>query len=180
MSLSCKARWATKEHKDNMKEARKHLRFDGENNPAYGGGYKLSNEFKEKCRLRMNGNICAVGAKHTKEWKENARQRQLGSKNCRWKGGITPKRNLERSSAAWRDWRKLVFERDNYTCLLCGLKGVRLEPHHIKTRIDYPELTFNVSNGSTLCYKCHRGTIKKEKQFEYILQKLVLANTIQN
>lgn len=64
-----------------------------------------------------------------------------------------------RGSRKWRDWRKAIYERDKYTCVLCGDdKGGNLEADHIKPRYLFPELTFDVSNGRTLCKPCHKKT----------------------
>lgn len=60
-------------------------------------------------------------------------------------------------SSEYRQWRKDVFERDNYTCQECGdNKGGNLRAHHKKPWKDYPALIFDVSNGITLCEMCHR------------------------
>src|ERR1022692_4646359 len=57
-----------------------------------------------------------------------------------------------------RDWRKAVFSRDNYTCQDCGVKGGRLQAHHIKAFKAFPELRHTLSNGLTLCLDCHKKT----------------------
>src|SRR3990167_451091 len=61
-------------------------------------------------------------------------------------------------SAADRDWRKAVFERDDYTCQLCWQRGGRLQADHIKPFKRFPELRHVLSNGRTLCEPCHRKT----------------------
>jgi len=58
-------------------------------------------------------------------------------------------------SEKYKLWRKAVFERDNYTCQECGIKGGYLHAHHIKPKSLYPELMFDVNNGKTYCKKCH-------------------------
>jgi hypothetical protein len=81
-----------------------------------------------------------------------------GSNSNLWKGGVTPINILIRSSFEYKQWRKAVYERDNYTCQECHERGGKLHPHHIKSFSDYPELRFDVSNGVTLCESCHKKT----------------------
>lgn len=57
-----------------------------------------------------------------------------------------------------REWRLAVFERDNYTCVFCGKRGGKLQADHIKPFKEFPELRYELSNGRTLCVKCHRKT----------------------
>ena len=62
----------------------------------------------------------------------------------------------DRQTREYKQWRKSVFERDNYTCQACGEKGGRLQAHHIKQWALYPKERYNVANGVTLCKKCHK------------------------
>lgn len=55
-------------------------------------------------------------------------------------------------------WRKAVFKRDDYTCQVCRERGGRLEADHIKPFAFFPELRYELSNGRTLCRKCHNKT----------------------
>lgn len=55
----------------------------------------------------------------------------------------------------YKEWRKKVFKRDNYTCRECGEKRY-LQAHHIKQVALFPELMFDVDNGETLCKECHQ------------------------
>lgn len=61
----------------------------------------------------------------------------------------------------YKNWRKAVFERDNYTCRDCGKKGDYLEAHHIKSWAKYPKWRFVKSNGLTLCKICHNKIPKR-------------------
>jgi hypothetical protein len=72
--------------------------------------------------------------------------------------GLTPANERVRKSAAYRAWRTLVFERDNYTCQNCFQRGGYLHADHIKPFAFFPELRLNVSNGRTLCIPCHKKT----------------------
>ena len=77
-----------------------------------------------------------------------------GENNHLWKGGITPKDRLNR--VRFRDiMQKQVFERDNYTCQLCGQVGGKLQVDHIQSWSKYVELRFNMDNCRTLCMNCH-------------------------
>lgn len=68
-----------------------------------------------------------------------------------------------RKSVLYKEWRKFVFERDNYTCKLCNKIGEELEAHHIKYFKDYKDLRYDLNNGITLCKKCHRELHKQER-----------------
>lgn len=81
-----------------------------------------------------------------------------GDKSHFWKGGVCPENKLIRGSADYKDWRTAVFERDNYTCVECGSRGVTLNADHIKPFAYYPELRLVIENGRTLCVPCHKLT----------------------
>jgi 5-methylcytosine-specific restriction endonuclease McrA len=95
-----------------------------------------------------------------KKYKGKPKPERQGA-NCHlWKGGITPINHAIRTSICFVNWRREVFERDNYTCQDCGArngdgKTHTLHAHHIKPFSKYPKLRFEVSNGKTLCKNCH-------------------------
>ena len=60
-------------------------------------------------------------------------------------------------------WSKAVIARDDYTCQDCGKRGGKLHAHHIKRWSDFPELRFELSNGTTLCPPCHEIRHKEDK-----------------
>lgn len=76
--------------------------------------------------------------------------------HCYKSGKYTAEKKRFWSTSEYQQWRKAVYERDNYTCQKCGdNKGGNLNAHHIKSFVDYPRLRYVVSNGITLCEKCH-------------------------
>ena len=84
-----------------------------------------------------------------KEWPE-----RRGNKHPRWNGG-SKEHHQWRGRIEWKNWRKWVFARDDYTCLLCGCKGQYLIPHHIRSFTDFIDNRFEVENGITVCINCH-------------------------
>jgi len=91
---------------------------------------------------------------------------QQGDKSHRWLGGKTSKSMLIRTSARYAEWRKQVFERDDFTCQLCNERGGKLAAHHIKPFAKHEELRLQVENGITLCWPCHASIKGKEGQYE--------------
>ncbi len=79
-----------------------------------------------------------------------------GADNPRWKGGISAESQKARYCFAMKEWRRQVFERDNFKCRQCGYgKGKILVAHHINPFSEYKNDRYNISNGITLCRPCH-------------------------
>ena len=95
-------------------------------------------------------------------------QIDLQDKPGGFKGANSNEVMLIRNSAEMRKWKKLVFARDNYTCQNCGCVVGTLNAHHIKPFSAFQELRFDVSNGITLCRKCHINLHKAERLWEKI------------
>ena len=68
-----------------------------------------------------------------------------------------------RQSYLYRQWRKQVLERDNYTCQKCGTKKRPLHTHHIKPLYENLDLIADVDNGLTVCARCHKALHRAEK-----------------
>jgi len=94
-----------------------------------------------------------------------------GENHHNWKGGITPKTRTIRESLKYKQWRTSIFNRDDYTCQLCGERGGRLHVdhhpipfhklfHELNTTLgaekaDEFQPLWDISNGRTLCKACH-------------------------
>lgn len=107
-----------------------------------------------KCMYMAGGR---KGSPLSKESKINLSKRYIGEGNPSWRGGVSKdrKRQSYEEQNGHKIWRKAVFERDNYTCVNCNKKGCYIEADHIKPWARFKELRFDVSNGQTLCKKCH-------------------------
>ncbi len=111
-----------------------------------------------RLKTSLRNTLLFKGKKWSKERCLARRGRFQGDKSSRWAGGITPLNKILRSSVQYKDWRTAVFERDNWTCVFCGLRGGKLHADHIKAFAFYPEFRFELSNGRTLCIPCHKTT----------------------
>ncbi|OGD89230.1 hypothetical protein A2W70_04460 [Candidatus Curtissbacteria bacterium RIFCSPLOWO2_02_41_11] len=132
-----------------------------------GEHYNINTEFKKgqpswNKGLKMSG---MSDKHHSLETKEKMRLSSSGIKSSNWKGGISPLNKIIRRSLKYRTWREAIFERDNYTCQICGIKNqkglgktIELHADHIKPFSIFPELRYDVSNGQTLCIDCHKKT----------------------
>jgi ribosomal protein S27AE len=60
---------------------------------------------------------------------------ELRGNKLNWKGGRTKRVQLIRLMPEYYQWRSDIFKRDNWTCQTCGLRGGKLEAHHIKELI---------------------------------------------
>ena len=136
---------------------------------------KETDKWRKAAKERMIGNKLALGRKrseqHKKRIAEFMRVSRNQENNPNWKGGRKREHKILYGSRRYSEWRKLVFERDEYKCQnkKCGAKSgngkkIYIEAHHIKEWSKYPELRFVVSNGITLCKKCHNKTKKGRKK----------------
>jgi len=119
-----------------------------------------SPDFREK--MKMNSNKIGAWNKGLKcPWttKRNLENNPSkgGDKHWNWKGGVSRGWKTGYYSTGYKKWRQDVFKRDEYTCQECGDIGY-ITAHHIKSWSKYSELRYDVSNGITLCEKCHSKT----------------------
>lgn len=132
---------------------------------------KISNSVKKLWAKNRKGKTYEemYGTEKTILLKEKLRLAKLGRKmpwnkikatgenSSNWKGGISRSYKTGYYSIEYKSWRKQVFERDDYTCQHCGVRGY-ITAHHIKSFAYYPKLKYILSNGITLCENCHSKT----------------------
>lgn len=97
---------------------------------------------------------------------------KFGPAHPKWTGK-TPLRKSLRDCKPYKDWRIAIFRRDNYTCQICRVHGGYLEADHYPDGFAYIiqknnintfkdgikcKSLWDISNGRTLCRKCHDKT----------------------
>lgn len=131
--------------------------------------FKKGQKLSEETKLKMLGRI---------PWNKDKEFKQIQKENhWNWKGGRTDLRIAIRMLFKYKEWRSMVFIRDNHTCQKCGARrcpGNRvvihcdhikpfykiLEENNITTLEQAKECKelWNVDNGRTLCVPCHKLT----------------------
>lgn len=150
-----------KHHTEDTKQKMKdnHVDFKGSKNPMYGKSSwdKMTEENKLKRR-------------------ENQSLKMSGENHPNWnKDKTNEEREIKREYIDYYDWRKKVYERDNYTCVCCGYsKGGNLNAHHIYGYSEYKELRTDINNGITLCEKCHKLYHKKNGYNNNTLENFIM------
>jgi hypothetical protein len=112
-----------------------------------------------------------------------AKYNLTGNKHHLWKGGISNERDKLKDSKVYRKWRLKVFQRDRFTCKMCGHRSVKskahgdktsdIHAHHIYPIKKYPQLCLKTGNGITLCVDCHRLTYSKEENFTTVFKEIL-------
>lgn len=115
----------------------------GEKSPRF--GKTLSQETKDKISNKLRGRF---RGRDNPQWKENATHRF---------------RNTISQTYEYKEWRKAIFKRDNYSCRCCGkVSEGDIQAHHIFPVETHRDLIFDINNGITLCKKCHQSVKGKE------------------
>lgn len=135
-------------------------------------GITHSDEVKERIRQKLLGGKMSditkkkmsIAGKGKKQTEEHKKKKAEGRRKFYDKVGRKTIVGVQiRMSTEYKNWRKSVFERDNYTCVLCLKKSKKddnliIQADHIKPFAFYPELRFDINNGRTLCLTCHKKT----------------------
>ena len=104
---------------------------------------------------KMKGNKYALGL--VSHFKGKKRLEISGDKHWNWQGGIAEDIPRNQLFKGYGDWRRSVYKRDGYRCVLCGhKKSGDLQAHHIKPVKSHKELVVRMDNGLTVCIKCHK------------------------
>lgn len=99
-------------------------------------------------------NIPIKRKKLTQSHKDNMSKARI--KYCLENGLFNKKLNQKfRNSKDYRSWRNSVLKRDNYTCVICNERSLKMHADHIVMASENLNLRFSTDNGRTLCYKCH-------------------------
>ena len=166
-------------------------------NRKYCSRYCMNKYIWEYTDKKQKVSAKTTGRKCSEENKANMRKNHAnvcGINNSNWKGGIDLLRNYIYRLSEYKQWIKKIFERDNYTCQLCGQVGYELHAHHNKKLFseilkeflqhynqfspieDKETLTrlaityepfWDITNGLTLCKKCHNNSHKGKRNVKY-------------
>lgn len=135
---------------------------------------RLGKKLSEETKAKVSMNTIKFFFEHP-EVREFLSKMHRGDKHWNWKGGVTEPLQLLRRSPEYNQWRKAVYERDHWTCQLCGEKINDPVAHHLLSFREYPELRFVVDNGITLCRSCHKDIhydIGEETRFKPVADPL--------
>lgn len=130
-------------------------------------GIPESEEFKKKLKeIRKNQLTPDIKRKIS----ESLRGKMVAEKHWNWKGGKSNEVKKRVNSFEWKQIRKGIYTRDNWTCQICGMQyrdgnGRGLDVHHI---IPYRVTQDNSeSNLIVLCNSCHA---KEERKYHRSLK----------
>ena len=77
--------------------------------------------------------------------------------NIKQDRGLSKERTKFNVSKEWSEVRTQCFERDDYTCQVCNVRGSqKLECHHVIQWKDNEDKRLELDNLLTVCYDCHK------------------------
>lgn len=116
----------------------------------------VKDETRQKMRTaRLGKSPSNKGKTCNKEKKIKISCTLRGIKENEFSDFTHPESKRLRNSDLSKQLTKACFERDEYTCLRCRVKGGYLHAHHVNSWKWFPEQRFEISNLVTLCKNCH-------------------------
>ena len=144
-------------HKDKLKEQWKDEEYrqtQSEQRRSLNEEMWKDEDFRQKMKESNIGeNNPMYGKHHTEETKKIWSQQRTGSLNPNYNPLLSEK---DRTRLGHGVWAKQVKEKADYTCNLCGRRGVKLNSHHLNSYNSDEENRNNIDNGVCLCEECHR------------------------
>lgn len=123
---------------------------------------QCGNSIEVSTNSLMSGNTKSCGCVRAEKCKmilKKTLENRRGKKHYNYNPNITEEERVsnryEINGNDRREWRKEVFQKDDYTCVHCKVKGGMLNAHHLNGYSWYKEGRYDVSNGVTLCKSCH-------------------------
>jgi hypothetical protein len=129
---------------------------------------------RKEAKLRLEKqSISHIGKPQSIETRIKRSAKFQGVSIDEWNGFINPINDSIRKCTEYKQWRRAIFTRDNYTCQNCGGKQVYLHADHYPKMLaqllkEYKIKTvdegrrckelWDINNGRTLCTKCHKKT----------------------
>ncbi|KKL89139.1 hypothetical protein LCGC14_1917680 [marine sediment metagenome] len=167
MSIACQCRFKngwifSKEHRKKISESNRRRIY--------------TLEMREKMSEAHKGNI------HSEETKRKMSVSRkgliVGEKHYRWNPDREAVRRDLRNDAIYKQWVKLVKDRDNWKCRIANENcNGKVVAHHILSWADYLELRYEINNGITLCQAHHPLKRAEEKRLVFELQELVSVSS---
>lgn len=95
------------------------------------------------------------------------------SNHPNWIGGLSNQIQLLRDTEEYKEWRRQVWMKDDYTCQECSERGGNLVAHHLVMVSEDLDLVYVVDNGLTMCIPCHQETFGHEIEYreDYFIRK---------
>lgn len=138
--------------------------------PPRGTGWKHSQETRDKIRrawteekrkqAQDRGNQFSSVYPH---WRKKVSS--FGESNPRWKGGVA---SSKYAPGFDRKLKQSIRERDDFTCLLCGVTEEEVGYRHSIHHIDFDKTNHNHDNLATTCKACNsRANTNESVWFSY-------------
>jgi 5-methylcytosine-specific restriction endonuclease McrA len=84
-----------------------------------------------------------------------SKQSRRGEFAPNWNSRLTENERLQgHHVSGMYNWKRIVKDRDNHTCQVCGNRGTHA--HHLDSFREHPESRTDPCNGVTLCADCHK------------------------